>query len=154
MLSIKMIELNRDKIFFTGFNNSWILQNIPFLNLFLQCQCFVMLSKFLSIRESTGQKTVLSVLFLTSCNTSASFLAYALFIILYLHSRIPFPLSVQVCLCVCAFAWSYHDGLLNQCVTVLTHVLQDFIGSIVASCSGRLGGHSQWVDQSLQTHTE
>lgn len=44
----------------------------------------------------------------------------------------------------------YHDGLLNQSVAVFTHVLQDLVSSIVASCGGGLGGHSQWVDQSLE----
>lgn len=48
----------------------------------------------------------------------------------------------------------YHHGLLNQSVAVFTHVLQDLVRSIVAGCGGRLGSHSQWVDQSLQKNTK
>lgn len=48
----------------------------------------------------------------------------------------------------------YHDGLLNQSVAVFTHVLQDFVSSIVAGGGGRLGGHSEWVDQSLEVNEE
>lgn len=36
----------------------------------------------------------------------------------------------------------YHDGLLDQGIAVLTHILQDLVGSIVAGCGGGLGGHS------------
>ena len=51
--------------------------------------------------------------------------------------------------------WSlYHHGLLNQSVAVFTHVLQDLVSSIVARCSGGLGGHSQRVDQCLEMNSE
>lgn len=33
---------------------------------------------------------------------------------------------------------------------MFTHVLQDFVSSIVAGGGGGLGGHSQWVNQSLE----
>jgi len=44
---------------------------------------------------------------------------------------------------------SYHNGLLDQGVAVLTHVLQDLVGCIVAGSGGGLGGHSKWINQSL-----
>lgn len=44
----------------------------------------------------------------------------------------------------------YHDGLLDQSVAVFTHVLQDLVSSVVSGCGGGFGGHSQWVDQSLE----
>lgn len=40
----------------------------------------------------------------------------------------------------------YHDGLLDQSVAVLAHVLQDLISSIMAGGGGRLGSHGQRVD--------
>lgn len=48
----------------------------------------------------------------------------------------------------------YHHGLLNQSVAVFTHVLQNFVSSVVACRGGGLGGHSQWVDQSLEENGE
>lgn len=47
----------------------------------------------------------------------------------------------------------YHDGLLNQSVAVLAHVLQDLVGSIVAGGGGGLGGHRERVDQGLEGNT-
>lgn len=46
----------------------------------------------------------------------------------------------------------YHDGLLDQSVAVLAHVLQDLVSSIVAGCCCGFGGHSQRVDQSLEVN--
>lgn len=40
----------------------------------------------------------------------------------------------------------YHDGLLDQSVAVLAHVLQDLVSSIMAGGGGRLGSHGQRVD--------
>lgn len=40
----------------------------------------------------------------------------------------------------------YHDGLLDQSVAVLTHVLQDLISSVMAGGGGGLGRHGQRVD--------
>lgn len=44
---------------------------------------------------------------------------------------------------------TYHHGLLDQRVAVLTHVLQDLVGCIVTGCGGRLRSHCQGVDEGL-----
>lgn len=49
---------------------------------------------------------------------------------------------------------THHHGLLDQGVTVLTHVLQDLVGRIVASCCGRLGSHREGVDEGLKQTEE
>ena len=58
--------------------------------------------------------------------------------------------------CVCAHVicvCSHHDGLLHQSVAVLTHVLEDLVGSVVPGGGGGLGRHGQRIDQSLRNKT-
>lgn len=45
---------------------------------------------------------------------------------------------------------THHHCLLHQSVTVLTHVFQNLVCSVVASSGCRFRGHSQRIDQSLQ----
>jgi hypothetical protein len=45
---------------------------------------------------------------------------------------------------------THHHGLLNQGVTVLTHVLQNLVSCIVPGCCSRLGSHCQGVDEGLK----
>ncbi len=39
-----------------------------------------------------------------------------------------------------------HNGLVNEIVTVLSHLVQNLVRSILARLSTGLTGHSQWVD--------
>ena len=42
-----------------------------------------------------------------------------------------------------------HDGLLHKGTAVLSHVLQDHLGSLLADGELALGGHCQGVDECL-----
>lgn len=45
---------------------------------------------------------------------------------------------------------THHHGLLDQGVAVLTHVLQNLVGCVVAGCGCGLRSHSQGVDEGLR----